>query len=125
MTAVGTARASGCGIALRVPPPQRGDLAPPQITAAMLAQVGPLPTGWSTVRRDACALPFGAHTFDAVVASYVLHLLSAADLPVALAELRRVLRPGPHDPDPDPAWSVAIASSTGASRRHGPHRGAK
>ncbi len=63
-------------------------------SAAMLSHVGALPPGWSTRRCDARELPFADAHFDAAVASYVLHLLGAADLPIALAELRRVLRAG-------------------------------
>ncbi len=44
------------------------------------------------VRADAEALPFRAATFDTVVSS--LALCSVADPPRALAEVRRVLRPG-------------------------------
>ncbi|MGE3811172.1 MAG: class I SAM-dependent methyltransferase [Candidatus Nanopelagicales bacterium] len=63
-------------------------------SAGMLARVGALPAGWSTRRADIRALPLADGTFDAAVASYVLHLLADADVPTALAELHRVLRPG-------------------------------
>nr|MBF6592701.1 methyltransferase domain-containing protein [Ktedonobacterales bacterium] len=43
---------------------------------------------------DACALPFADGSFDAAFSSYVLDLLPASDIAGALAELRRVLRPG-------------------------------
>lgn len=43
-------------------------------------------------QADLYALRFGSHTFDAVVASNVLHLVP--DLPGALAALRRVTKPG-------------------------------
>ena len=43
-------------------------------------------------RMDASALEFGATEFDAVIARHVLMFLP--DLPVALARVRRVLRPG-------------------------------
>lgn len=62
-------------------------------SAAMLSHVPDLPAGWSTRQADARELPFADARFDAAVASYVLHLLAAADLPLALDELRRVLRP--------------------------------
>lgn len=62
-------------------------------SAAMLSHVPDLPPGWSTQQADARELPFADASFDLAVASYVLHLLAAADLPLALGELGRVLRP--------------------------------
>jgi ubiquinone/menaquinone biosynthesis C-methylase UbiE len=61
---------------------------------AMLARVPRLPPGWSVRLGDARQLPFADGGFDVAIASYVLHVLPPADLPVALAELDRVLRPG-------------------------------
>jgi len=43
-------------------------------------------------RADLSALPFEAHSFDAVVCANVLHLLP--DLELALAAVRKVLKPG-------------------------------
>jgi ubiquinone/menaquinone biosynthesis C-methylase UbiE len=63
-------------------------------SAAMLAQVPRLPVGWSASVADARALPLSDASFDAATASYLLHVLSAADRPVVLGELLRVLRPG-------------------------------
>jgi ubiquinone/menaquinone biosynthesis C-methylase UbiE len=45
-------------------------------------------------RGDALALPFEDESFDLVVNSYMLDLLPRDDIPRALAEFRRVLRPG-------------------------------
>ncbi len=42
---------------------------------------------------DAVMLPFAARSFDRLFCAYVLDLLPAADLPGALAEFTRVLRP--------------------------------
>ena len=42
---------------------------------------------------DAVALPFATHSFDRLYCAYLLDLLPAADLPRALAEFVRVLRP--------------------------------
>ena len=42
---------------------------------------------------DAVALPFATHSFDRLYCAYLLDLLPAADLPRALAEFARVLRP--------------------------------
>ena len=62
-------------------------------SAAMLAHVGELPSGWVARDGDARSLPFGDGAFDVAVASYVLHVLPHADLPATLAELARVVRP--------------------------------
>ncbi|MGH2929898.1 MAG: class I SAM-dependent methyltransferase [Solirubrobacteraceae bacterium] len=79
----------------------RGSSRPRQVrgldtSAAMLARVPPLPAGWSVTVADARALAFGACEFDAATACYLLHVLTAADRLIVLAELRRVLRPGGH-----------------------------
>ncbi|WNV85897.1 class I SAM-dependent methyltransferase [Umezawaea sp. Da 62-37] len=52
--------------------------------------------GLPVVAADMRALPFAAGSFDVVLAAdnAVPHLLSAADLGAAAAEMRRVLRPG-------------------------------
>ncbi len=63
-------------------------------SVAMLERVGELPSGWSLVVGDARRLPFADGAFDVALASYLLHVVADADLPVVLAELRRVLRPG-------------------------------
>jgi len=47
-----------------------------------------------TAAGSATALPFPTGSVDAVVVMDVLHHVPMADLPVALAEVRRVLRPG-------------------------------
>ena len=46
------------------------------------------------VKADALHLPFTNEEFDLVVMSYMLDLLPLAEIPVALAEMKRVLRPG-------------------------------
>ncbi len=46
----------------------------------------------SLVRGDALALPFPDETFDCVVSAFVMR--NIADLPAAIRESRRVLRPG-------------------------------
>jgi len=63
-------------------------------SAAMLAHVPALPSGWTVRKGDALALPFAADEFEVAVASYVLHVLPEGVLATALAELARVLRPG-------------------------------
>lgn len=45
-------------------------------------------------KADALRLPFEEATFDLVVNSYMLDLLPLAEIPAALAEMKRVLRPG-------------------------------
>ena len=61
---------------------------------AMLALVPALPGGWSVCEGDARDLPFADEQFDVAVVSYVLQVLADADVPAALCELWRVLRPG-------------------------------
>ncbi|MBA2349904.1 MAG: methyltransferase domain-containing protein [Solirubrobacterales bacterium] len=63
-------------------------------SAGMLAEVGPLRSGWRTVRGDATALPFENARFDVAISSYLLHLLDAPERRVVLGELLRVVRPG-------------------------------
>ena len=63
-------------------------------SAAMLARVPPLPEGWHLQRADVAALPFDDASFDTATAVYLLHVLEPATRAAALAELRRVLRPG-------------------------------
>lgn len=46
------------------------------------------------LRASALELPLEDESFDLLVNSYMLDLLSRADIPRALAEFRRVLRPG-------------------------------
>lgn len=46
------------------------------------------------VRADMMTLPFAADSFEGVWACGSLHHLRKADLPTALAEIRRVLKPG-------------------------------
>jgi ubiquinone/menaquinone biosynthesis C-methylase UbiE len=57
----------------------------------MLARVSALPAGWSLRLGDVRSLPLPDACCDAVTASYLLHLLDERDLPVALAEISRVL----------------------------------
>lgn len=59
----------------------------------MLARVGPLPAGWSTLRADARAVPLPDGWADVVTCSYVLHLLDAPQRHALLAEARRLLAP--------------------------------
>ncbi len=63
-------------------------------SAGMLAHAPKLPPEWAIREGDARELPFDDDGFDIAVAAYILHVLPAADVPTALAELARVLRPG-------------------------------
>ena len=60
--------------------------------AAVVRSASPRPGSLDCVRADAVALPFGASTFDVVVASEVLEHIGQDGL--ALEEVARVLRPG-------------------------------
>lgn len=63
------------------------------ISPAMLARVPPLPSAWELRVGDARELAVDDDEFDVAVAAYVLHVLAPPDLPVALGELARVVRP--------------------------------
>ena len=60
----------------------------------MLRRAPELPLGWVLQEGDARRLPFADGTFDVVSASYLLHVLDAADRRAVVAEVARVLRPG-------------------------------
>ena len=62
-------------------------------SARMLARVGPLPSGWSTMLADARAVALPDGWADVVTCSYLLHLLDRAERVEVLAEARRLLRP--------------------------------
>jgi len=64
------------------------------ISPRMLERVSTLPVGWELALGDIRALPVADHAFDAATASYLLHLLPLAHLPLALSEVGRALRPG-------------------------------
>jgi ubiquinone/menaquinone biosynthesis C-methylase UbiE len=62
------------------------------------------------LRADALELPFEDKSFDLVVNSYMLDLLPRDDIPRALTEFGRVLRPGGH---------IVLSNMTiGERRRH-------
>ena len=64
-------------------------------SAGMLARVGPLPAGWSTVRADVRDTPLRDGCADVVTCAYLLHLLAPDDRAAVLAEAHRLLAPGP------------------------------
>jgi SAM-dependent methyltransferase len=66
------------------------------------------------VAGDACALPFGAETFDAAVATQVYEYVQ--DMPAALAEAFRVLRPGGRLLVLDTDWGSIVWHSRDADR---------
>lgn len=69
-----------------------------------------------TVRLDrgfATDLPYPDASMDRVLSAFMLHHLDPADLPQALAEVRRVLQPG---------GSLHIVDITGGHHAHGPLR---
>jgi ubiquinone/menaquinone biosynthesis C-methylase UbiE len=105
-------------------PARPGDVVGVDASAAMLARVSRLPAGWSVRVADARRLPFGDDEFDAATASYVLHVLADADVPLVLAELRRVLGPRgrlvvvtPGIPSRGPMRPVGVALDRLAARR--------
>jgi ubiquinone/menaquinone biosynthesis C-methylase UbiE len=61
--------------------------------AAMLARVGALPAGWSTIHADAAAVPLPDGHADVVTCAYLLHLFGAEERRAVLAEARRLLAP--------------------------------
>ncbi len=62
-------------------------------SAGMLACVGDLPTGWSTLLADARRVPLPDAWADVAMCSYLLHLLEPAERAEVLTEARRLLRP--------------------------------
>jgi ubiquinone/menaquinone biosynthesis C-methylase UbiE len=63
-------------------------------SAAMLAQVPPLPEGWSLREADVLSLPVADGVLDVVMSAYLIHLLEPADRRAVLTEIARVLTPG-------------------------------
>ncbi len=59
----------------------------------MLARVPALPAGWSVLEGDVTGLRLPDASFDAITASYLLHVLPPADRQLAIAEMTRLLRP--------------------------------
>lgn len=66
--------------------------ASPGMLAAARERLGDVAPGFSIDLIDAVAIPYGDGTFDAVIANHMLYHVD--DRPAALAEIRRVLRPG-------------------------------
>ncbi len=86
----------GCGtgatVAALAPSFRRGtgmDLSP-----GMLKHAGPRPANAALVRGDVARLPFAAGSFDLVFSVTLLHHLDERALPLAMGEVKRVLRPG-------------------------------
>ncbi len=63
-------------------------------SAGMLDRVGPLPAGWRVAQADATALPLPDGAADVGTAAYLLHVLDPGTRAAAVAELRRVVKPG-------------------------------
>jgi SAM-dependent methyltransferase len=66
------------------------------------------------VASGACALPFGSEAFDAAVATQVYEYVQ--DVPAALSEAFRVLRPGGRLLVLDTDWGSIVWNSGGAER---------
>lgn len=79
----------------------------PQMLARAAAKLGPTSR---LVEGEVTDLPFAADSFDLALAMTVLHELPSAQRPAALAEMRRVTRPGgrllvvDHDPGRPAGW---------------------
>jgi ubiquinone/menaquinone biosynthesis C-methylase UbiE len=63
-------------------------------SAAMLARVPELPSGWRVQEGDARRLPLADGGVEVVSCAYLLHLLDRPARELVLAEIARVLRPG-------------------------------
>lgn len=119
--------ATGTGLVLRTlarrpAPPARATGV--DVSAQMLARVGPLRDGWSTLHADATALPLADGTYDVAVAAYLLQVLGAVDREATLVELHRVVRPGgrlvlvtPWAAQPGRALLAALARAAPATLR--------
>jgi demethylmenaquinone methyltransferase/2-methoxy-6-polyprenyl-1,4-benzoquinol methylase len=71
------------------------DVSPGMLAVADRKRAAAAPAAAIDLRvGDARALPFSDHEFDAVYTSFTLELFPPADIPVVLAEARRVLKPG-------------------------------
>lgn len=70
------------------------DLTPAMLRRARARMAGTGHTRYALHRAEAGALPFSADTFDAVYSSYLIDVLPRPHIRRALAEMRRVLRPG-------------------------------
>jgi SAM-dependent methyltransferase len=89
----------------------------PSESMLALARNRHLPEGAGEVRfvaGDACALPFGDETFDAAIATQVYEYVP--DMPRALAEAFRVLRPGGRLLVLDTDWDSIVWHSGDAER---------
>jgi ubiquinone/menaquinone biosynthesis C-methylase UbiE len=90
------------------------------LSESMLAQARSRGAGlpgaaWLDFRQgDATSLPFADASFDAAVVTQVYEYV--ADLPTALAELHRVLRPGGRAVIVDTDWDSIVWSSTDDAR---------
>lgn len=61
---------------------------------AMISRAPALPEGWRLQVADATELPFADRSFDALTASFLLHVLEQAERRAVIAECARVLKPG-------------------------------
>lgn len=66
------------------------------LSPAMVACAQRLNPGMAVAQGNMLALPFADESFAAIVAFYSIIHLSRADVPLALAEFLRALRPGGH-----------------------------
>jgi len=89
--------ATGTGLLLRrlaLRPGRPREAVGVDLSAGMLARVGPLPAGWSTLLGDVRAVPLPAGCADVVTCCYLLHLLGPHERSAVLAEAGRLLTAG-------------------------------
>ena len=90
--------ATGSGLLLRrlaQRPTRPGEAIGVDHAPRMLAHVGALPHGWSTIGADVRHIPLPDGWADVVTCSYLLHLLDPEARAEVLAEARRLLAPRP------------------------------
>jgi len=125
---------AGTGLLTLAAAPLAGYVLALDISPAMCAHLGRKLAGSGISNADvalgdAAALPVACQSFDVVVSNYCLHHLRTADKHRAIAEIRRVLRPGGRVVIGDMMFNVGLGNKrnralllrfVGAMLRRGP-----